>query len=73
MAKLLLVLFMVKTSVQLTVESDLEKKIHDTLDSQVTLVSVYRREDPTFIQGLYFCPEKRELLESSGMEGESRT
>ena len=37
------------------------------------VVDVYRREDPSFIQGLYWDAEKRMLLESTGLYGQSKT
>jgi len=37
------------------------------------LLEVYTREDPSFIQGLYFDTDKQQLLESTGLNGESKT
>ena len=37
------------------------------------LLGVYEREDPSFIQGLYFDTARQQLLESTGLEGQSVT
>ena len=37
------------------------------------MLEVYTRDDPSFIQGLYFDVEKQQLLESTGLEGISKT
>lgn len=34
---------------------------------------VYRRTDPSFIQGLYFDADRKQLIESTGLYGQSYT
>ena len=37
------------------------------------VLQIYRRSDPNFIQGLYFDVDRQQLLESTGLYGESYT
>ena len=37
------------------------------------VLKIYRRTDPSFIQGLYYDTERKQLLESTGLYGSSVT
>ena len=38
-----------------------------------TVVEIYERHDPSFIQGLYWDQDRQQLIESVGWYGSSRT
>lgn len=48
--------------------------MHDasTADESIEVIDIYLRENPTFIEGLFFDDATGRLLESSGMQGESQ-
>ena len=37
------------------------------------VLDVYKRDDPSFVQGLFWDSEKQKLVESTGLYGQSRT
>ena len=48
--------------------------LHDSskADPSIEVIDIYVRENPTFIEGLFFDDDTGRLLESSGWEGESQ-
>ena len=48
-------------------------KKHQLHKQPYELLQIYRRSDPNFIQGLYYDTDKKQMLESTGLYGESYT
>jgi len=57
----------------LTSDHEYLKETDRNSEPQLKVIDVYRRKEPTFVQGLYFDQTTRKLVESTGLNGESKT